>query len=50
MRVISLCVDGIEQAAERGLYKWVAEQDADDLASLSCHVPLWILHLDAAQL
>ena len=29
MRVISLCVDGIHQAAQRGLYDWIADQDAD---------------------
>ncbi len=29
MRVISLSVDGIHQAARRGLYNWIAEQDAD---------------------
>lgn len=29
MRVISLSVDGIHQAAQRGLYDWIAEQDAD---------------------
>lgn len=29
MRVISLSVDGIFQAAQRGLYDWIAEQDAD---------------------
>jgi exodeoxyribonuclease-3 len=29
MRVISLSVDGIFQAAQRGLYKWLASQDAD---------------------
>lgn len=29
MRIISLSVDGIHQAAERGLYRWIAEQDAD---------------------
>lgn len=29
MRVISLSVDGIFQAAKRGLYDWIAEQDAD---------------------
>ncbi len=29
MRIISLCVDGIHQAAQRGLYQWLAEQDAD---------------------
>ena len=29
MRVISLSVDGIFQAAQRGLYTWLANQDAD---------------------
>lgn len=29
MRVISLSVDGIHQAAQRGLFEWIAEQDAD---------------------
>jgi len=29
MRIISLSVDGIHQAAERGLYDWLAKQDAD---------------------
>lgn len=29
MRIISLCVDGIHQAAQRGLYQWLASQDAD---------------------
>jgi exodeoxyribonuclease-3 len=29
MRIISLCVDGIHQAAQRGLYDWLADQDAD---------------------
>lgn len=29
MRIISLSVDGIHQAAQRGLYQWLAEQDAD---------------------
>lgn len=29
MRIISLCVEGIHQAAQRGLYDWLAEQDAD---------------------
>jgi len=29
MRVISFCADGIEQAAERGFYDWMATQDAD---------------------
>lgn len=29
MRVISLSVDGIHQAAERGLYDWIEQQDAD---------------------
>lgn len=29
MRIISLSVDGIHQAADRGLYEWLDEQDAD---------------------
>ena len=29
MRIISLSVDGIHQAAQRGLYEWLADQDAD---------------------
>jgi exodeoxyribonuclease-3 len=29
MRVISLSVDGIVQSAQRGLYDWLANQDAD---------------------
>jgi len=29
MRIISLSVDGLHQAAQRGLYDWLSEQDAD---------------------
>lgn len=29
MRIISLCVDGIHQAAQRGLFDWLSSQDAD---------------------
>jgi len=29
MRIISLSVDGIHQAAQRGLYDWLISQDAD---------------------
>jgi exodeoxyribonuclease-3 len=29
MRIISFCADGIEDAAKRGFYDWVLEQDAD---------------------
>lgn len=29
MRVISLCADGIQNAAEKGLYNWIQEQDAE---------------------
>ncbi len=29
MRIISLSVDGIHQAAQRGLYQWLSDQDAD---------------------
>ncbi len=29
MRIISFCADGIREAAEKGFYDWVLEQDAD---------------------
>lgn len=29
MRIISFSADGLQQAADRGLYEWLAEQDAD---------------------
>ncbi len=29
MRIITLSVDGIHQAAQRGLFEWIANQDAD---------------------
>ena len=29
MRIINFSVDGIRQAAEKGVYEWLAEQDAD---------------------
>ena len=29
MRIISLCVEGIHQAAQKGLYDWLKDQDAD---------------------
>lgn len=29
MRVISFCAEGIEQAADKGFYEWVENQDAD---------------------
>ncbi|MFN2329175.1 MAG: exodeoxyribonuclease III, partial [Chromatocurvus sp.] len=29
MRIISFSADGLKQAAKRGLYDWIAEQDAD---------------------
>lgn len=29
MRIISFCADGIEQAADRGFYEWMENQDAD---------------------
>ncbi len=29
MRVISLCADGIQSAADQGFYDWIREQDAD---------------------
>ncbi len=49
MRIISLCVDGIHQAAQRGLYDWLAEQDADiiclqDLRALEYELDNDIFH------
>ncbi len=49
MRIISLCVDGIHQAAQRGLYDWLAEQDADviclqDLRALEYELDHEIFH------
>ena len=29
MRIISLCIDGIHQASDRGLFSWLASQEAD---------------------
>lgn len=51
MRIISLCVDGIHQAAQRGLYDWMADQDADiiclqDLRALEYELDNDIFHPD----
>ena len=51
MRIISLCVDGIHQAAQRGLYDWIAEQDADiiclqDLRALEPELDDAVFHPD----
>lgn len=51
MRVISLSVDGIFQAAQRGLYDWLANQDADviclqDLRALEHELEKPIFQLD----
>lgn len=49
MRIISLSVDGIHQAAQRGLYDWIQEQDADiiclqDLRALEYELDHDIFH------
>lgn len=49
MRIISLSVDGIHQAAQRGLYEWLSEQDADivclqDLRALEYELDNDIFH------
>jgi len=51
MRIISLSVDGIHQAAQRGLYEWLSEQDADivclqDLRALEYELDHDIFHPD----
>jgi exodeoxyribonuclease III len=49
MRIISLSVDGIHQAAQRGLFDWIADQDADvvclqDLRALEHELDNEIFH------
>ncbi len=49
MRIISLSVDGIHQAAQRGLYDWLLDQDADviclqDLRALEYELDNDIFH------
>ena len=49
MRVISLCVDGIHQAAQRGVYDWLDKQEADiiclqDLRALEHELDHEIFH------
>ena len=51
MRIISLSVDGIHQAAQRGLYDWLASQDADiiclqDLRALEPELDHDVFHPD----
>lgn len=51
MRIISLSVDGIHQAAQRGLYQWLESQDADiiclqDLRALEHEVDIDPFHID----
>lgn len=49
MRIISLSVDGIHQAAQRGLFSWITHQDADiiclqDLRALEYELDDTIFH------
>ena len=49
MRIITLSVDGIHQAAQRGLYEWIADQDADiiclqDLRALEYELDDQVFH------
>ncbi|MFT7223545.1 MAG: exodeoxyribonuclease-3 [Cellvibrionaceae bacterium] len=51
MRIISLSVDGLHQAADRGLYEWLNSQDADiiclqDLRCLERETDTNLFHLD----
>jgi len=51
MRIISLSVDGIHQAAQRGLYDWLSEQDADviclqDLRAMEYELDNDVFHPD----
>ena len=49
MRIITLSVDGIHQAAQRGLFDWIADQDADviclqDLRALEYELDHEVFH------
>ncbi len=51
MRIITLSVDGIHQAAQRGLYDWIDTQDADiiclqDLRALESELDHEVFHPD----
>ena len=43
MRIINLSVDGIKQAAQRGFYDWLDEQDADIVCIQDLRVPVYEL-------
>lgn len=43
MRIISLAVDGIQQASERGLYHWLAAQDAHVICLQDLRAPAYEL-------
>ncbi|MGH1470400.1 MAG: exodeoxyribonuclease III [Cellvibrionaceae bacterium] len=43
MRIINLSVDGIKQAVERGLYKWLEQQDADIICLQDLRMPAYKL-------
>ena len=50
MRIISLSVDGIHQAAQRGLYQWLAEQDADIICLQDMRALEYEMEIDEFQL
>ncbi len=50
MRIISLSVDGIHQAAQRGLFDWLAEQDADIICLQDLRALEYELETDPFQL
>lgn len=50
MRIISLSVDGILQAAQRGLYEWLLSQDADIICLQDLRVQEYELDGDEFQL
>ena len=43
MRIINLSVDGIKQAAQKGLYDWLNDQDADIICIQDLRVPAYEL-------
>lgn len=43
MRIINLSVDGIKQAAQKGLYDWLSDQDADIICIQDLRAPIYEL-------
>lgn len=46
MRIISFCADGIKEAADKGFYDWVLDQDADIICIQGLHASEYDLQQD----